>query len=141
MLRLVKDGRALAYTAVAQAPTVTLPRLKALTTGSNPTFLDAVLNIAEDSSTSAFLEHTDSWLRQLVQPGPGQKRVVFAGDDTWLRIFPSHWFTWSEGVSSFFVAVSAAPWTSLSVLDTGCLIGYRHCRHECHAASGPSVRC
>jgi ethanolaminephosphotransferase len=32
------------------------------------------------------------------------KRLVFYGDDTWLRLFPRH-FVRSEGVSSFFVAV------------------------------------
>ncbi|KAK4055743.1 major facilitator super transporter protein [Microbotryomycetes sp. JL201] len=91
------------YTAIAQAPTVTLPRLKALTTGSNPTFLDAILNIAEDSQSGAALEHTDTWLRQLVKSGR-HNRTLFAGDDTWLRLFPTHWFDETDGVSSFFVS-------------------------------------
>ncbi|ORY91724.1 alkaline-phosphatase-like protein [Leucosporidium creatinivorum] len=98
---IVDSGHALPFTAIAQAPTVTLPRLKALTTGSNPTFLDAILNIAEDSKTAVF-ENVDSWVRQLAL-GPQRKRIVFAGDDTWLRIFPRSWFASSEGVSSFFV--------------------------------------
>ncbi|GAA5929886.1 hypothetical protein JCM10213_002814 [Rhodosporidiobolus nylandii] len=100
---LIASGRALPYTAIAQSPTVTLPRLKALTTGSNPTFLDAILNIAEESTASAVFEGVDSWLRQLVTR-EGGARVVFAGDDTWLRLFPASWFAWSEGVSSFFVS-------------------------------------
>lgn len=81
---------------------MTLPRLKALTTGSNPTFLDAILNVAEESVSSAVLENVDSWVRQMSEEG---KKVVFAGDDTWLRLFPESWFEWSEGVSSFFVSV------------------------------------
>ncbi|KAM0745944.1 alkaline phosphatase-like protein [Meredithblackwellia eburnea MCA 4105] len=106
---LVKSGKGLPFTAIAQPPTVTLPRLKALTTGSNPTFLDAMLNIAEDSS-AAVLENVDSWVRQLalgsatdskLEP---KKKVVFFGDDTWLRLFPENWFAASEGVSSFFVS-------------------------------------
>ncbi|GAA5923533.1 hypothetical protein JCM3775_000418 [Rhodotorula graminis] len=104
---LVVDGHALPYTAVAQAPTVTLPRLKALTTGSNPTFVDALLNLAEETSSSAALENVDSWLRQLVlsvDDGGAPKKVAFAGDDTWLRLFPQTWFSWHEGVSSFFVS-------------------------------------
>lgn len=113
---LIADGRALPFTAIAQAPTVTLPRLKALTTGSNPTFLDAILNISEDSASA--LEHVDSWVRQLVLGATDRtrtgKKVVFAGDDTWLRLFPSDWFTWSEGVSSFFVTVR---WSQPSTMD------------------------
>ncbi|GAA5889616.1 hypothetical protein JCM8208_001076 [Rhodotorula glutinis] len=104
---LVADGHALPYTAIAQAPTVTLPRLKALTTGSNPTFVDALLNLAEETSSSAAFENVDSWLRQLAlaaQDGDAPKKVVFAGDDTWLRLFPRDWFSWCEGVSSFFVS-------------------------------------
>ncbi|KAM0788708.1 hypothetical protein ACM66B_002803 [Microbotryomycetes sp. NB124-2] len=100
---LVASGHVMPYTAIAQAPTVTLPRLKAITTGSNPTFLDAILNIAEDSHSSAVLEHTDSWLRQLVTSAR-HNRTLFAGDDTWLRLFPPHWFKQFDPVSSFFVA-------------------------------------
>ncbi|GAA5854592.1 hypothetical protein JCM8547_004901 [Rhodosporidiobolus lusitaniae] len=99
---LIATGHALPYTALAQAPTVTLPRLKALTTGSNPTFLDAILNVADESVSSAAFERVDSWLRQFVQREG--KKVVFAGDDTWLRLFPERWFEWSEGVTSFFVS-------------------------------------
>ncbi|BGO98544.1 GPI ethanolamine phosphate transferase 2 [Rhodotorula toruloides] len=98
---LVDSGQALPYTAVAQAPTVTLPRLKALTTGSNPTFLDSILNVVEESITSASFERVDSWVKQIAMQG---KKVVFAGDDTWLRLFPKEWFDWTDGVSSFFVS-------------------------------------
>ncbi|BGP31201.1 major facilitator super transporter protein [Rhodotorula toruloides] len=98
---LVKSGQALPYTAVAQAPTVTLPRLKALTTGSNPTFLDSILNVVEESVTSAAFERVDSWVRHMAMRG---KKVVFAGDDTWLRLFPKEWFDWTDGVCSFFVS-------------------------------------
>ncbi|GAA5971852.1 hypothetical protein JCM11641_001538 [Rhodosporidiobolus odoratus] len=103
---LVSSGRALPYTAMAQSPTVTLPRLKALTTGSNPTFTDAILNVAEESISSAAFENVDSWLRQLALKREDEDRtkIVFAGDDTWLRLFPGTWFAWSEGVSSFFVS-------------------------------------
>ncbi|GAA5837514.1 hypothetical protein JCM3766R1_006829 [Sporobolomyces carnicolor] len=110
---LVANGNALGFTAVAQPPTVTLPRLKALTTGSNPTFLDAILNVADEGGASAHsaaaLDRTDSWLRQFVlRGGDGGERILnkvaFAGDDTWLRLFPRDWFAWSDGVSSFFVS-------------------------------------
>jgi ethanolaminephosphotransferase len=114
--RIISSGHAIPFTAIAQAPTVTLPRLKALTTGSNPTFLDAILNIAEDSTT-AVLENVDSWLRQLAVGGESEgprRSIVFAGDDTWLRLFPRAWFDWSEGVSSFFVAVRTGKTSTFS---------------------------
>ncbi|SCZ98703.1 BZ3500_MvSof-1268-A1-R1_Chr7-1g09245 [Microbotryum saponariae] len=105
---LIDDNRALPFTALAQAPTVTLPRLKALTTGSNPTFLDAIMNLAE--GTAPVLQNVDSWVRQLALGDEAAdrkpKKVVFAGDDTWLRMFPEEWFSWAEGVSSFFVSES-----------------------------------
>ncbi|KAI9616299.1 hypothetical protein KEM48_005213 [Puccinia striiformis f. sp. tritici PST-130] len=112
---LVRTGKALPYTALAQAPTVTLPRLKAMTTGTNPQFLDAVLNIADstDQEEGAILERSDSWLRQLLfasqetsstRPLVSQRRALFYGDDTWLRLFPRSWFTEIDGVSSFYVS-------------------------------------
>ncbi|KAK9728374.1 major facilitator superfamily transporter protein, variant 2 [Basidiobolus ranarum] len=96
---LIKTGKALPYTAIATAPTVTLPRLKALTTGTVPNFLDAVFNIAESDSSS--LSHQDSWLTQLKKTK--DKKIHFYGDDTWMRLFPEM-FAKSEGTSSFFVA-------------------------------------
>ncbi len=32
-----------------------------------------------------------------------KKRILFYGDDTWLKLFPNH-FTKSEGTTSFFVS-------------------------------------
>ncbi|KAF9274682.1 major facilitator super transporter protein [Mortierella alpina] len=61
---LIDDHKAIPFTALASAPTVTLPRLKALTTGTVPGFLDAILNIAE-SDQSSTLANQDNWLAQL----------------------------------------------------------------------------
>ncbi|CAG8845152.1 2715_t:CDS:2, partial [Racocetra persica] len=58
---LIENDRAIPYTAIATAPTVTLPRIKALTTGSVPNFLDAILNIAESDTSSSLLSQ-DNWL-------------------------------------------------------------------------------
>jgi predicted AlkP superfamily pyrophosphatase or phosphodiesterase len=79
------------------APTVTMPRLKALTTGSPPNFLDVLSNL--DGSTS--LLHVDSWLHQFKSAG---KRLHFYGDDTWLKLFPDY-FQQFDGTTSFFVQV------------------------------------
>ncbi|KAJ2804591.1 major facilitator super transporter protein [Coemansia guatemalensis] len=96
---LLRTGQAVGFTARAQAPTVTLPRIKALMTGTVPGFLDAVLNIAE-SDSSASLQHQDNLLWQLKTHGG--KRINMFGDDTWLRLFPGL-FTRTDGTSSFMV--------------------------------------
>ncbi|KAJ2169375.1 major facilitator super transporter protein [Coemansia sp. RSA 562] len=97
---LLRSGAALGFTAKAQAPTVTMPRIKALMTGTVPSFLDAVLNIAE-SDTSSSLKHQDNLLWQLKTHGG--KEINMFGDDTWLRLFPDM-FTRTDGTSSFYVA-------------------------------------
>ncbi|KAJ2884563.1 major facilitator super transporter protein [Coemansia asiatica] len=96
--KLLRSGDALGYTAKALAPTVTMPRIKALMTGTVPNFLDAVLNIAE-SDTSSSLKFHDNLLWQLKNQG---KTINMFGDDTWLRLFPDI-FSKTDGTSSFFV--------------------------------------
>lgn len=81
-----------------------------MTTGSIPSFLDAILNFAE-SDTSSSLSSQDNWLAQVRQKGG---RLVFYGDDTWLKLFPNM-FVRSDGTSSFFVSVSISAMTSLIV--------------------------
>lgn len=98
---LIRSGAALPFTAHASAPTVTMPRLKAMTTGSVPSFLDVVLNIAE-SDTASSLAHQDTWLAQIKARGG---RLLLYGDDTWLKLFPGM-FDRSDGTTSFFVSVS-----------------------------------
>ncbi|KAJ5246938.1 GPI ethanolamine phosphate transferase 2 [Penicillium chermesinum] len=96
---LIRDGTAIPFTARASSPTVTMPRLKAITTGSVPSFLDVILNIAE-SDTSSTLAYQDTWLAQLKARGD---RLVMYGDDTWLKLFPGM-FDRADGTTSFFVS-------------------------------------
>ncbi|SCU80964.1 LAFA_0C02036g1_1 [Lachancea sp. 'fantastica'] len=97
---LLNKGDAWGYTAYSNPPTVTLPRLKGITTGSTPNFLDAILNVAgEDSSSS--LGEQDSLLRQFRIK---QKTIDFFGDDTWLKLFPPDFFNMVDGTNSFFVS-------------------------------------
>ncbi|KAL8817865.1 MAG: hypothetical protein Q9223_003384 [Gallowayella weberi] len=79
-----------------------MPRIKAITTGSTPSFLDVVLNFAETDKSSS-LESQDTWLAQLKAKPNG--RLVMYGDDTWLKLFPAT-FARADGTSSFFVSVS-----------------------------------
>ncbi|KAK6419754.1 major facilitator superfamily transporter protein [Oleoguttula sp. CCFEE 5521] len=98
---LIRAGNALPFTAHATPPTVTMPRIKALTTGSVPSFLDLLLNFAE-SDTSSSLANQDTWLAQL-RALPDSK-LAFCGDDTWLKLFPPPFFDRSDGTTSFFVS-------------------------------------
>ncbi|KAF9442500.1 hypothetical protein P691DRAFT_810558 [Macrolepiota fuliginosa MF-IS2] len=68
------------FNAYADPPTTTLQRIKGLTTGSLPTFVD----IGSNFGGSAILE--DTIIGQLVA---ANKTVAFMGDDTWLSVFPT----------------------------------------------------
>lgn len=99
---LIRDGTALPFTAHAASPTITMPKVKAITTGSIPSFLDVILNFAESDTTST-LAAQDTWLAQLRAKEGG--KLVMYGDDTWLKLFPD-FFARADGTSSFFVSVS-----------------------------------
>lgn len=90
------------FTAHATPPTITMPRVKAITTGSIPSFLDVILNFAESDTTSN-LASQDNWLAQLKDKQGG--KLVMYGDDTWLKLFPGT-FARVDGTSSFLVSVS-----------------------------------
>jgi ethanolaminephosphotransferase len=100
--RLISVGSAIPFTAHAASPTITMPRIKAITTGSIPSFLDVILNFAESDTTST-LATQDTWLAQMKAKGTG--KMVMYGDDTWIKLFPES-FDRMDGTSSFFVAVS-----------------------------------
>ncbi|KAF2722073.1 hypothetical protein K431DRAFT_345816 [Polychaeton citri CBS 116435] len=64
---------------IADPPTTTLQRLKGLTTGTLPTFIDAGSNFAGTTIDE------DNLVQQLSDAG---KKVVHLGDDTWHSLFP-----------------------------------------------------
>lgn len=67
---------------------------QALTTGSIPGFIDVVMNL----NSPALLEDNLIW-----QAKTAGKRIVFYGDDTWVRLFPKHFMEY-DGTTSFFVS-------------------------------------
>ena len=67
------------YRFIADPPTTTMQRLKALTTGSLPTFVDIGSNFNSYEITE------DNLLLQCKQ---NDLRVTFMGDDTWLGLYP-----------------------------------------------------
>lgn len=92
------------YKFIADPPTTTLQRLKGLTTGSLPTFVDAGSNFA----SSEIVE--DNIIDQLVRLN---KKITFMGDDTWERLFPGR-FKKSYSFPSFNVK-------DLNTVDDGIL--------------------
>lgn len=82
---------------IADPPTTTLQRLKGLTTGSLPTFIDAGSNFDGDTVTE------DNLLSQFFH---NNKTVAFAGDDTWTAMF-----------SPFLNPNLTFPYDSLNVWD------------------------
>ncbi|KAI5208717.1 alkaline phosphatase-like protein [Aureobasidium subglaciale] len=98
---LIRSGAAIPFTAHATPPTITMPRVKALTTGSVPSFLDVILNFAESDTTSS-LATQDTWLAQ-AKANLNNGNLIFYGDDTWLKLFPD-FFARHDGTSSFFVS-------------------------------------
>jgi ethanolaminephosphotransferase len=96
---LIRSGGAVPFTGHASPPTITMPRVKAITTGSVPSFVDLILNFAESDTTST-LKDQDTWLAQ-VRAKDG--KLVMYGDDTWLRLFPG-FFHRADGTTSFFVS-------------------------------------
>ena len=67
--------------------------LQALTTGGIPGFIDVVFN-----ADSKFLQE-DNLISQMKF---ANKKIVFYGDDTWIKLFPEH-FLRTDGTTSFFV--------------------------------------
>ncbi|KAL8771357.1 MAG: hypothetical protein Q9209_003263 [Squamulea sp. 1 TL-2023] len=123
-----------------------MPRIKAITTGSIPSFLDVILNFAEGDKSSS-LEGQDTWLGQLKAKQGG--RLILYGDDTWLKLFPTT-FARADGTSSFFVSVSGYDYTEVdynvtrnvpAALDqddwTGMILHYLGLDHIGHK-SGPN---
>ncbi|KAK0441449.1 hypothetical protein EV421DRAFT_1904903 [Armillaria borealis] len=67
------------FNAYSDPPTTTLQRIKGLTTGSLPTFVDLGNNFGASSIAE------DSIMNQLQRAG---KSAAFMGDDTWMSVFP-----------------------------------------------------
>lgn len=122
---LIRSGVAIPFTGHAAPPTVTLPCIKAITTGSIPGFADVMGNL--DRSDASSFANQDSWLRRLRNE---DRKLVFYGDGTWTRLFDSgplgsRFFTRAESVNGFLTSVSEkrsslrGPLVSLTFWYTG----------------------
>lgn len=112
-----------------------MPRIKAITTGSIPSFVDLILNINE-ADTSSTLAAQDTWLSQLKAKDTG--KLVMYGDDTWLKLFPDT-FDRHDGTSSFFVAVRPGSRLSHPVVPLTYMYPYRTLRKSTIMSQGISM--
>ncbi|XP_010564327.1 PREDICTED: GPI ethanolamine phosphate transferase 2 isoform X5 [Haliaeetus leucocephalus] len=92
--QVVEKGTSYSFIAEAKPPTVTMPRIKALMTGSIPGFIDVIVNL----NSPALLDDNLIW-----QAKTAGRRIIFYGDDTWVKLFPKH-FVEYDGTTSFFVS-------------------------------------
>ena len=113
---------------VADPPTVTMQRLKGLTTGGLPTFADITgsfggANVDEDSWVEQIA--TAPWGRRRHNrvghhherrrtTSSGQPQIAFVGDDTWIDLFPTQ-FNDAHPFPSFNTR-------DLDSVDDGCLV-------------------
>lgn len=117
---------------IADPPTTTMQRLKALTTGSLPTFIDAGSNFA----TSEINE--DNIIDQVLK---NNYTAIFMGDDTWTSLYPKRFLrnypypsfdvwdldTVDNGVkASLFPELNNSDWNLL----IGHFLGVDHCGHR-----------
>ncbi|XP_017882282.1 GPI ethanolamine phosphate transferase 2 [Ceratina calcarata] len=116
---LIANSSACLLQAKVQSPTVTMPRVKAITTGMIPSFIDVALNFGNKPVSG------DSVLYQAKEAG---LKLVFYGDDTWITLFPSV-FDRYDGTTSFLV-------TDFTEVDNNVT---RHIREELHDKSDWSI--
>lgn len=88
---------------ISNPPTITSQRIKALTTGTFPTFFDSA------SAFSSTMIATDNLLKQWNI----RHNIAFMGDDTWNNAFSSTYFRYNYPYPSFDVY-------DLNTVDNGC---------------------
>lgn len=92
----LNESRACLYNIQVESPTVTMPRIKSMTTGTIPNFIDVVLNLGSSQV------NTDSFIAQLKNQSKFN-RIHFAGDNTWMKMFPNAFDVHAANNDSLFV--------------------------------------
>ena len=105
------------YQFVADPPTVTMQRLKGMTTGGLPTFADITgsfggASVEEDSWVEQI--HNSPWNKRIMKKYQQKPQIAFVGDDTWIDLFPTQ-FDDAHPYPSFNTR-------DLDTVDNGCLL-------------------
>ncbi|RUS73480.1 hypothetical protein EGW08_018760 [Elysia chlorotica] len=122
----------LSFKFLADPPTTTLQRLKGLTTGSLPTFVDAGANFQSTEITE------DNIIDQMLKQN---RSMTFFGDDTWMSLFPNRFdkhyefpsfdvkdlHTVDNGIlNHFYEEIQKADWD----VAIAHFLGVDHCGHR-----------
>lgn len=91
---LIKRNESCLIQLRVDAPTVTMPRIKAMTSGTVPNFIDMVLNFGTHMTIGV-----DNFVTQMRNQG----KIVFYGDNTWTKLFPDVFTRYGENVDSLYV--------------------------------------
>lgn len=91
---LLDNGFACRLNIKVDSPTVTMPRIKSITTGTIPNFIDVVLNLGSPKLNIDSL---------LYQTNANNGKIVYAGDNTWAKMFPNTFERKYENIDSLFV--------------------------------------
>lgn len=143
----IRRNKAMGFIAKAATPTVTMPRIKALVSGTIPSFMDIMYNLAPDVS-----KFDDDNILSIAKSH--NKSIVFYGDDTWLSLFDRSVFTRSEVTLSLFaseyttvdtnVTKNAFPETERDPIDWDLLIlhylGLDHIGHIFGSNNVPMIK-
>ena len=95
-LLVTKSNQTILFKLLADPPTTTLQRLKALTTGTLPTFIDLSYNFI------GYEIEEDNFLNQ-IKTHSYQRNISLLGDDTWLALYPNVQFQHLHVYPSFDV--------------------------------------
>lgn len=90
---LIRNNESCLIKLRVHAPTVTMPRIKAMTSGTIPNFIDLVLNFGASEM------NVDNLIWQMKSYG----KLVFYGDNTWTKLFPDTFARAGENLDSLFV--------------------------------------
>ncbi|XP_054157245.1 uncharacterized protein LOC128955597 [Oppia nitens] len=93
---------------LSATPTVTMPRIKAMISGTLPSFMDFIMNL------SAYKFNGENLIENLNKT---KKRINFFGDETWIDLLPANLFYRYNGTSSFF----ATDYTEVDTNVTYCV--------------------
>lgn len=123
---------------LADPPTTTMQRLKGITTGTLPTFIDMHDNFAADNIVE------DNFIDQ-----NSKKGNIFMGDDTWINLYPNQFLRQypapsfdvsdldsvdNEVKKQIFIEIEKSDW----VLLIGHMLGVDHCGHK-HGMHHPEM--
>jgi predicted AlkP superfamily pyrophosphatase or phosphodiesterase len=105
------------FNAFVDSPTVTMQRLKALTTGSLPTFLEISANFGSTAIQDDNLLYQFAYGSSDKPSVSNRKKLIFAGDDMWTNLYPVSNTSADDSGKNENLFYKAYPYPSFDVSD------------------------